>query len=89
MLGFGVGSIRADIETIQALIPELGIEKALLPMTKTIAGALGLKGKGAVAEGFDADLLVMNEGFDFDWVFMKGVPVMREGVVVKKGAFEL
>lgn len=31
----------------------------------------------------------MNEGFDFDWVFMKGVPVMREGEVVKKGAFEL
>ena len=89
MVGFGVGSIRADIETLQALVPELGVEKAILPMTKTIATALGLPGKGAVATGFDADLLVMNEGFDFDWVFMKGVPVMREGEVVKKGAFEL
>ena len=88
-VGFGVGSIRADIETLQALVPELGVEKAILPMTKTIATALGLPGKGAVATGFDADLLVMNEGFDFDWVFMKGVPVMREGEVVKKGAFEL
>ena len=56
MVGLGIGSIMCDIETIRELKDELGVEKALTPMTKTVAGALGLETKGGIAVGKDADL---------------------------------
>lgn len=88
MVGLGVGSIMCDLETVRELKDELGIEKALTPMTKTIAGALGLEDKGGIAVGKDADLLFFSPDFDLKWVFMMGRVAMREGDVVMKGAFE-
>ena len=88
MVGLGIGSIMCDIETIRELKDELGIEKALTPMTKTVAGALGLESKGGIAVGKDADLLFLTKDFDIDWVFMMGKVAMRQGEVVMKGAFE-
>ena len=88
MVGLGIGSIMCDIETIRELKDELGIEKALTPMTKTVAGALGLETKGGIAVGKDADLLFLTKDLDIDWVFMMGKVAMRKGEVVMKGAFE-
>ena len=88
MVGLGIGSIMCDIETVRELKDELGIEKALTPMTKTVAGALGLETKGGIAVGKDADLLFLTKDFDIDWVFMMGKVAMRQGEVVMKGAFE-
>ncbi|MDO5530976.1 beta-aspartyl-peptidase [Sutterella sp.] len=88
MVGFGVGSIKCDLEAVQAVAAELGLETALKPMTTSIADALGLPGKGRVAVGCDADLIVLNDALALDEVFMKGRGVMREGKVVVKGAFE-
>lgn len=89
MVGFGVGSIMADIETIRELAKVWGLEKALLPMTRTIASALCLPGKGVLEVGADADILIFNQDLGFDWVFMRGRPCMREGEIAVKGAFEL
>lgn len=88
MVGLGIGSIMCDIETIRELKDELGFEKALTPMTKTVAGALGLETKGGIAVGKDADLLFLTKDLDIDWVFMMGKVAMRKGEVVMKGAFE-
>lgn len=88
MVGLGIGSIMCDIETIRELKDELGIEKALTPMTKTVAGALGLETKGGIAVGKDADILFLTKDLDIDWVFMMGKVAMRKGEVVMKGAFE-
>lgn len=88
MVGLGIGSIMCDIETIRELKDELGVEKALTPMTKTVAGALGLETKGGIAVGKDADLLFLTKDLDIDWVFMMGKVAMRKGEVVMKGAFE-
>lgn len=88
MVGLGIGSIMCDIETIRELKDELGVEKALTPMTKTVSGALGLEAKGGIAVGKDADLLFLTKDFDIDWVFMMGKVAMRKGEVVMKGAFE-
>ena len=88
MVGLGIGSIMCDIETIRELKDELGVEKALTPMTKTVAGALGLETKGGIAVGKDADLLFLTKDLDIDWVFMMGKIAMRKGEVVMKGAFE-
>lgn len=88
MVGLGIGSIMCDIETIRELKDELGVEKALTPMTKTVAGALGLETKGGIAVGKNADLLFLTKDLDIDWVFMMGKVAMRKGEVVMKGAFE-
>lgn len=88
MVGLGIGSIMCGIETIRELKDELGVEKALTPMTKTVAGALGLETKGGIAVGKDADLLFLTKDLDIDWVFMMGKVAMRKGEVVMKGAFE-
>ena len=88
MVGLGIGSIMCDIETIRELKDELGVEKALTPMTKTVAGALGLETKGGIAVGKDADILFLTKDLDIDWVFMMGKVAMRQGEVVMKGAFE-
>lgn len=88
MVGLGIGSIMCDIETIRELKDELGVEKALPPMTKTVAGALGLETKGGIAVGKDADLLFLTKDFEPEWVFMMGKVAMRQGEVVMKGAFE-
>jgi beta-aspartyl-dipeptidase (metallo-type) len=88
MVGLGIGSIMCDIETIRELKDELGVEKALTPMTKTVAGALGLETKGGIAVGKDADLLFLTKDFEPEWVFMMGKVAMRQGEVVMKGAFE-
>lgn len=88
MVGLGIGSIMCDIETIRELKDELGVEKALTPMTKTVAGALGLETKGGIAVGKDADLLFLTKDFEAEWVFMMGKVAMRQGEVVMKGAFE-
>lgn len=88
MVGLGVGSIMCDLEVVRELKDEMGIEKALLPMTKTVAGALGLEAKGSIAVGKDADLLFMTKDFEPAWVFMMGKVAMRNGEVVMKGAFE-
>ncbi len=88
MVGLGIGSIMCDIETIRELKDELGVEKALTPMTKTVAGALGLETKGGIAVGKDADILFLTKDLDIDWVFMMGKVAMRKGEIVMKGAFE-
>lgn len=88
MVGLGIGSIMCDIETIRELKDELGVEKALTPMTKTVAGALGLETKGGIAVGKDADLLFLTKDFEPEWVFMMGKVAMRQGEVVMNGAFE-
>lgn len=88
MVGLGIGSIMCDIETLRELKDDLGVEMALTPMTKTVAGALGLETKGGIAVGKDADILFLTKDLDIDWVFMMGKVAMRKGEVVMKGAFE-
>ena len=88
MVGLGIGKIDCDLECVRKLASEIGLADALRPMTTTVARALGLPGKGEVKEGFDADLLIMNEKLDPTWVFMQGRVAMREGEVVMKGMFE-
>jgi beta-aspartyl-dipeptidase (metallo-type) len=88
MVGLATGKIDCDFEAVQDLARAYGLETALRPMTTNIARALGLPGKGAIAAGFDADLLFLNKDMQITDVFMKGDACMREGVVVKKGAFE-
>ena len=88
MIGLAVCSLMTDMEELQKLAGLIGLEKALQPMTSTIANALCLNAKGRIAEGMDADLLVMDEKLNLVDVYMKGRQVMADGKVLVKGTFE-
>ena len=42
----------------------------------------------AVKEESDADILIMNEDLSLDTVIAMGVPMMRDGKILKKGTYE-
>jgi beta-aspartyl-dipeptidase (metallo-type) len=47
-----------------------------------------LTGKGRIAEGGDADITLFDDQWKLQGVWARGVEMMREGVVLKKGNFE-
>ena len=88
MVGLAVGLINCNKETIGELAKDLGLEAALRFMTTNVAQALNLTEKGAIVPGADADLLVVDDAFEPQWVFMRGRIAMRDGEILMKGAFE-
>ncbi len=51
------------------------LEELLPLVTENPARILGIPGKGVVAEGHDADLLVLGEDLSIEGVFARGIPV--------------
>lgn len=88
MVGLAVGLINCNKETIGELAKDLGLETALRFMTTNVAHALNLTEKGAIVPGADADMLVVDDAFEPQWVFMRGRIALREGELLMKGAFE-
>lgn len=88
MVGLAVGLINCNKETIGELAKDLGLETALRFMTTNVAHALNLTEKGVIVPGADADMLVVDDAFEPQWVFMRGRIAMREGELLMKGAFE-
>lgn len=88
MVGLAVGLINCSKETIGELAKDLGLEAALRFMTTNVAQALNLTEKGAIVPGADADLLVVDDAFEPQWVFMRGRIAMRDGEILMKGTFE-
>lgn len=89
MVGLTVCSVADDLKALQELAGKIGLEKALLPLTRTIATALCLTNKGVIEPGRDSDLIVMDGKLNPIHLFMKGKQVMKDGKVVVKGTFEI
>jgi beta-aspartyl-dipeptidase (metallo-type) len=70
------------------LIEKLPVGIALMPLTSNPATILKLAGKGFIASGMDADLLLLNEGMEMVHLFAMGKWAVRDGKVVMKGAYE-
>ena len=84
-------SIGFDLHrTIQILVREgMPLEDALQLLTSTPAVLLGKEGiKGCVAEGADADLLVLDENLNINSLFARGKVAVWEQEVKMKGRFE-
>ena len=65
------------------------LAEALTFGTSNVAKALELyPKKGAVQEGSDGDLLLMNGDLTLDAVIAGGAVMMKDGVLVKKGTYE-
>ncbi|MDH3402083.1 MAG: beta-aspartyl-peptidase [Acidobacteriota bacterium] len=75
-------------ETAAAVGEGLDLERALALVTANPARRLRLPGKGAVAPGHDADLLLVDEDLRVRWVLARGAVMMEDGEIRRRGAFE-
>ena len=64
------------------------LEQALVPFTSTPAETLRLPGKGRIAEGFDADLVVLGDDGRPSSVMARGRWHVRNGRPVVRGTFD-
>jgi beta-aspartyl-dipeptidase (metallo-type) len=89
LAGMGIGPISSVLESILELWddPEFDTESVLAMGTSSVADQLGLKGKGRIEKDADADVLVL-EGHTLRHVVAKGQLMMKDGALLKKGAFE-
>ena len=83
-----LSSLHAEFK---AIIQEahLGLPEALKIITVNPAKSLKLyPRKGVLRPGSDADIVVLNEAWEIDYVFAKGRCLVREGLPVVRGMFE-
>ena len=66
----------------------IALEDALPAFTSNVADLLRLPDKGRVAVGADADFVVIDDAGAVTDVFARGVPHLRDGVVLRRGTFE-
>ncbi len=76
-------------ELADAVIKDkIPLETSLKVLTSNVATILKLPGKGFISQGMDADLLFLDSGMQMVHLLAMGKWVVRNGVVVKKGAYE-
>ena len=90
-IGLGVGSSATILENIKDAVRKgLPLEKVIKPVTSNIASLLKLKGKGRIAAGYDADLVLLDErSLDLVGLVAKGRILVRDTKAVVKGTFEI
>lgn len=90
-LGLGVGKVTSLYREVRdaILTEKIEITQALKPVTSNPADLLKLNGKGRIAPGKDADLVLVDESsLCIDTVLAKGQIMVQEGTARKKGTFE-
>jgi beta-aspartyl-dipeptidase (metallo-type) len=91
MVGIGVGRVTSLFAGVRdAVIQEqIALETALQVITTNPARILKLRGKGEIAAGNDADLVLLSPGdFEIRGVVAKGRWLMKDGALLAKGTFE-
>lgn len=85
----GVGAPSALFATVRELV-ERGhaLDTVLAPFTSNVAELLRLSGKGRIAVGADADLVVLDEHVQIRDVMAEGRWFVRDGEVRVRGTFE-
>lgn len=90
LLEIGVSSVGALHQEVCRMVQENGfaLEEALRFVTSNAAAAMELRGKGRIAEGMDADVLLMNEDLSLDTVIARGRVMMQNQKLRVKGTYE-
>lgn len=84
-----IGAPGALVGTLQTLLTRgLPLESALPAFTRNVAAQLRLPGKGVIAVGADADLIVLDEDAAISDVIAGGRWQVRAGDVLQHGPFE-
>ncbi len=65
----------------------LKLEEALWPFATNSADFYKLVRKGRIAEGLDADILILNKNLELDTVIAGGRRMMEDGKVIARGTF--
>lgn len=87
--GMEVGQAGALLDTLNVLLARgLPLERALPAFTSNPAALLRLPGKGRVAIGADADLVVLDAQGAPSHVWLGGVAHVAAGELVRRGIFE-
>ena len=87
----GVSSVDTMYRQVvyQVQNENMSLEEALSLGTRNVAKALEVyPQKGAVHEGSDADVLVLNGDLSMNTVIARGSLMMQDGVLLKKGTYE-
>ena len=90
LIGIDVAKMTTLFECIRVLVRDHAVpfEQALALVTRNVARALEIApAKGCIAEGSDADLILLNEDMTFHTVMARGRIMMEEGVVKEKGYY--
>ena len=89
LVSMGVASSRSIHSTVmQAYRQGVDLSAVLSMATRNVAEYLKLKNKGRVREGFDADLVVVDDEGGIVHVMALGVWHVKEGMSVVRGTFE-
>lgn len=89
LVGMEFASSAGLPETVRELRQRgQGLQDILPAMTSNVASLLRLRSKGRIAAGFDADLVVLDEGSRVREVMAMGQWMVRAGEVVQYGTFE-
>lgn len=76
------------LHTMRELVREgMAWGQAVAFATRHVADLLGLRQKGRIAEGGDADLTLLTEGGDVDRVYARGRVMVEQGARVVRGPF--
>lgn len=88
VIRYDYGRPIALLRTLRTLIVEKkwDVETAIKLCTQTPATFLELNKKGQLKPGYDADLLVLDNGFNLQYVFAKG-EMMKNGTWTKEAMF--
>jgi beta-aspartyl-dipeptidase (metallo-type) len=91
LLGLEVGAVRSLHQALQSAVLEFQVplSAALTTVTQAPAQVLGLKQKGQLAVGKDADMLLLNShDLSIDTVIAKGRCLVKDGRPQVYGTFE-
>lgn len=90
LIGFKKAPITGNLTELIALIKskEISVPNALSILTTNPAKNMKIKNKGAVRVGNEADLCFFNDNWELEDVMSRGVMMMKDKVLLKKGSFE-
>lgn len=89
VIHMAVGDAGALLATVRELVSRgLALETVLPAFTSNVARLLRLPGKGRLAVGVDADLVVLDETLRVADVMARGAWHVRGGIAVRRGMFE-
>lgn len=88
-IGLQVGRVTSLYKEVKdAILDGVPLEKAIKAITTNPARILKLRGKGLIIEGFDADVVMLDENYDIDTVIARGKIMMLDKEIVVYGTFE-
>lgn len=89
LVGLQVGRVTTLFKEVRdAVFDGVPLEKAIKAITVNPAKILKLSSKGYIKEGYDADMVLIDEEYNIDTVIAKGRIMMKDKKILTYGTFE-